>query len=1107
MATEQPDPRRRPNSRHLVFLVAVFAVLGTGMTLWHLRVRSTTFLTDGDTIRRRESLAAPRDVLWRPAERLTEGVNTPAVDEFEPRLSADGLTLWFVRGKAGQNADLFVSTRTPDGWSAPGPVAALNTSADELGPEPSADGETIYFYSNRAGGAGGYDLWASRRGPDGWEPAFNLGVSVNTGYNEYGPALTPSGNAIIFSTNRPRPDEDASPVPDAWPATVREDRTRHDYDLYRAPITGSGLGTATPIIALNTRHDEGTPAISPVGDFIYFCSDRPGGRGGLDIYRARIRGGRYDEPESVGPAINTAAHDLDPDVGMGGFGLHFSSDRPRAAHDDAALSPIDEAVAVAVIPDYDVFHTTSREVYADAETSRASIDWGALLPLLLWALLALLLVLLLWLLSRVLRMDRFRKLGLLAKCLVASVLAHMLLLFLMTLWGVGSSFSEWMQDGAGTQIVIVSPTVGDSLARQIRGELTELALETPREALERLESTPALMPLAMPATFEVERVTIEPENTPPARAEADDAPARVNERAPTTEIDVDDARAVTLDTPDVPTARRTEERRAEIETPRDTEVERARPEDSFEAARPDADLHPERLADPEPLPLPTVATAVVDAPSPTGARLHMPTATPELVLPPPAPLPFAALPALEESKPVPPPPEATDAGLMPATDLPTAERAALPLAQRTQRETPPTPIVRATPAAAAARERDESLATPAVLPMPTPTRTRLDLPSLAAPHAQEPEMIAFDLDLPEDLAPTPNPYEQRAPEIREKLVEEMGGSRETEAAVTRSLRWLARHQADDGRWSGRDYDDECGECSGRARVDVDIALTGLSTLCFLAANHTHMKDGPYRDVVTDAVEWLLQRQRPDGNVMGRESMYSHGIATIALTEAYAMTRDPRLREPVEKAIAFIVAARNRKTGGWRYAPRQAGDTSVLGWQIMALKSAARAGIDVPDTGFDVARAWMPKVESRPGRYAYQPGKPATPPMTAEGMFVQQLLGRTPEEPIMAASADYLMKNLPNWERKANTYYWYYATLAMFQHGGDAWSTWNARLKSELIDHQETEDEAAGSWKPNDNWSRTAGRVYQTAICTLTLEVYYRYLPSFVDERDEPAASE
>jgi hypothetical protein len=108
------------------------------------------------------------------------------------------------------------------------------------------------------------------------------------------------------------------------------------------------------------------------------------------------------------------------------------------------------------------------------------------------------------------------------------------------------------------------------------------------------------------------------------------------------------------------------------------------------------------------------------------------------------------------------------------------------------------------------------------------------------------------------------------------------------------------------------------------------------------------------------------------------------------------------------------------------------------------------------------------------------------------MFVQQLLGHSREEPRMRDSAAFILETPPAWRREAPTHYWYYATLALFQQQGDSWKDWNAAIARELLAHQHQEPGLKGSWDPHDEWSQLGGRVYQTAICTLSLEVYYRY---------------
>jgi hypothetical protein len=265
-----------------------------------------------------------------------------------------------------------------------------------------------------------------------------------------------------------------------------------------------------------------------------------------------------------------------------------------------------------------------------------------------------------------------------------------------------------------------------------------------------------------------------------------------------------------------------------------------------------------------------------------------------------------------------------------------------------------------------------------------------------------------------------------------------------------------------------------------------------------------MQASEHQMVVRSAIDFLLTKVADSGDLRDGETMYSHGIATIALCEAYGMTGDPLLRDPAQRAVDFIASARNTTDGGWRYEPGMSGDTSVLGWQVMALASARRVGLSVDDEALNAAKSWLDLVSPRraPGLYSYQPGMPHTHSMTAEAMFVQQLLGADREHPRMTQSATFISTELPDWQDGANTYYWYYATLSLFQHQGDGWRQWNQALTRELLREQRDDGRAEGSWDPADRWSRIGGRIYQTALCTLSLEVYYRYLPLYMQPADE-----
>jgi hypothetical protein len=447
---------------------------------WRVLPQRRAYLTDAESIKEPLATARVRDVLWEPPTRLPNLINSGAED-YEPRLSADGMTLFFVRGKAGENADIYFTSRSPRGWGDPHPLTEVNSEADELGPQPSADGEAIYFYSNRAGGFGGYDLWVLRRGADGdWRAPENLGPTVNSEFNDYGPALTPDGKTLYFSSNRPQPGDVKTPDPNAWPATLREDLFHRTYDLYAAAITDRGVGRAEPINSLNTPHNEGASAVSSFGDFLYFASDRPDGAGAFDLYRSRRLRGEYEAATNLGDAVNTRFNELDPALSMGGFGLDFSSDRTVAGRSaDAAR-------------EYNLYHTNSREVFAEAERiDHPPIDWAGLWaaigPNLLWALLALLLLLLMLMLFKGVRN---RKLSLLMRCLLASLAAHILLLLLFHVWQVAAALAGEFHRKGPIQIALASTVRGDTIAAQIRGHPADFQTPPPAEVAVKRQLIP-----------------------------------------------------------------------------------------------------------------------------------------------------------------------------------------------------------------------------------------------------------------------------------------------------------------------------------------------------------------------------------------------------------------------------------------------------------------------------------------------------------------------------------------------------------------------------------------------------------------------------------------
>lgn len=343
----------------------------------------------------------------------------------------------------------------------------------------------------------------------------------------------------------------------------------------------------------------------------------------------------------------------------------------------------------------------------------------------------------------------------------------------------------------------------------------------------------------------------------------------------------------------------------------------------------------------------------------------------------------------------------------------------------------------------------------------------------------------------------------RDPRLRVEMVRQEGGTTLTEAAVARGLKWLATHQNSDGSWSlaGFRHAANC-KCAGDGAYRVKAPGTALALLPFLGAGQTHLA-GRYKGTVSRGLRWLIEQQRDNGDLRfdatGNEGMYAHGQAAIALCEAFAMTGDELLRGPAQRAIDFIVDAQFRD-GGWRYrpAPRtQQGDTSVVGWQLMALQSARAASLNVPAETWDKADGFLDDVAHRDGAlYAYQTRGGPTATMTAEALLCRMYLGWNKDRPPLRRGVQWLHDSHFPAAAETNIYYWYYATQVMHHHGGAEWDEWNQRMRDLLVASQETQGHLAGSWKPKGEFAAAGGRIYMTSLAICTLEVYYRHLPIF-----------
>ncbi|MCL1856874.1 MAG: terpene cyclase/mutase family protein [Kiritimatiellaeota bacterium] len=351
-----------------------------------------------------------------------------------------------------------------------------------------------------------------------------------------------------------------------------------------------------------------------------------------------------------------------------------------------------------------------------------------------------------------------------------------------------------------------------------------------------------------------------------------------------------------------------------------------------------------------------------------------------------------------------------------------------------------------------------------------------------------------------------------SPKARRDSMRDTGGTSATEDAVMHALRWYVTKQNPDGSWGKGGY---------------RTAMTGFALLCFLAHGETPNESEEFGGTVQRGILYLLNDIQPDGMFSvtrtGSNFSYSQGIAAYALCEAFAMTRNPAIGEAAERTLVPIIQGQH-PNGGWDYGLAQTDrdDTSFMGWCAQAIKAGHAARLDVPglQETYDMITPGMKvnfgsTADKKMGGFGYT--EPVTSGgLTAVGVLCLQLTGHAKD-----AAARAGLNTLDTWtvgwndgyfgtDDGAGQYYFYYATQCMFHEGGNRWLQWNSRMKpaytkaqtvipatrSGYTDHTGT-PQAIGFWdyEPSHDVPEHDG-IFGTALVTLQMEVYYRYLPTY-----------
>jgi hypothetical protein len=329
---------------------------------------------------------------------------------------------------------------------------------------------------------------------------------------------------------------------------------------------------------------------------------------------------------------------------------------------------------------------------------------------------------------------------------------------------------------------------------------------------------------------------------------------------------------------------------------------------------------------------------------------------------------------------------------------------------------------------------------------------------------------------------------------RSKRLRESGGEMKMDRSVLAALRYLKGKQNKNGSW-GTVY---------------PVAMTGLSLLAY--CGHCETVDSPeFGKTVTDAIGYLVEKaDGADGMMMstnGRTLSYEHAIAVYALGEAYSLNKNSRKPfakiSPVIKKGAKIVIDGQTNAGGWLYSygKNGVGDLSVSGWNVQALKAAELTGLNVSGLGTAKKKAlkYLEDTATNDGKFRYMVNdqhKEGKDTLIGVGILCSRMLEG------LAKHEDEGFKLMLAQNPKAmNVYAWYYNSQAAFQRGGPIWDDYNKSFQQEVLNSQKED----GSWG-GDAGNGEVGAdtpIYVTSLCTLMMEVYYRYLPATDNKKKGP----
>lgn len=378
-----------------------------------------------------------------------------------------------------------------------------------------------------------------------------------------------------------------------------------------------------------------------------------------------------------------------------------------------------------------------------------------------------------------------------------------------------------------------------------------------------------------------------------------------------------------------------------------------------------------------------------------------------------------------------------------------------------------------------------------------------DLKKIIARQRRDIDLLRRHLRLPlplNDNQDSPDPFHLLSgplPAVKEATLPQPkdakeGANKATEdksvVTVEAELRWLKLDQNADGSWSSPGH-------------KHDVAATSLALLAFMGNGHTH-RFGTFKLTVRKGLKWLKQQQTEQGSfkvpAISKLPVLDQALATMALSELFAVSRDYILKKYAQRGCDFLYSARAEQ--GWAWTSRaKTGNSLMTSFAVLAFKAGKVGGLKIPPEAFNHATVFYDTVTAKDGLVGYKKvgdaysltmkkdESPKLPLFTSAAVISRVFCGQRLSQGKLSKSVQVLSSRLPQ-VNSPEPLYWYFGTYSMFQKGGKEWSKWNKHMLHTVAKIRDKD----GSFKPMGLIGQLCGRAGSTGLCALTTEIYYRY---------------